>query len=86
MKQVELINLLNRVKKSFEPMPIVGDLKAIRQSFAQARVSEKEKDITAKLVQQNERKNRKLYKDICKAIDSIKQEINGTKQTSDRKN
>ncbi len=68
----QIINLLKRVKKSFEPMPIVGDLKAFKKTLAEARISPKEKKITKKVMKQNERKNRKLYADICNTITNLR--------------
>lgn len=65
-----LKKLLNRVKESFEPMPVIGNLKAINQLLRQSNMSAEKKAITAGLIHRQEKKNQKLYKDICKILKS----------------
>ena len=64
----DLKKLLLRSKESFEPTPVVGNLKAISQLLREANISPEKKAITAGLIHRYQKKNQKLYDDICKVL------------------
>lgn len=70
-KIAEMGKLLQRVKETFEPFPIVSDLKAMKKFLAESKSLDAE--ACEKLYKKHEKSNRKLYKDIKQALSKEKE-------------
>ena len=67
-REDKLLKLLSRVKKTLEPFPVVADLKSLKNTLKQARISKDEKVNVQKLHNKWQAKTRKLYRDIERAL------------------
>ena len=68
-REGSLLKLLGRVKKTLEPFPIVGDLKALTNTIKQSRIEDiKKQEALLALHKKYKAKIRKLYKDIAQAL------------------